>query len=62
VFSALTQMQAARQGIITEEMRIVAQDEGVDPEWLREQIAKGRVVIPRNKPPKLLSRRHWRGA
>ncbi|MFA0759272.1 MAG: hypothetical protein KEFWMYNX_001121 [Candidatus Fervidibacter sp.] len=44
----MTQMQAARQGIITEEMRIVAQDEGVDVEWLREQIAKGRVVIPRN--------------
>ncbi len=44
----MTQMQAARQGVITEEMRIVAQDEGVDPEWLCEQIAKGRVVIPRN--------------
>jgi hypothetical protein len=44
----MTQMQAARQGIITEEMRLVAQDEGVDVEWLQEQIAKGRVVIPRN--------------
>jgi phosphomethylpyrimidine synthase len=29
-------------------MRLVARDEGVDAEWLREQIAKGRVVIPRN--------------
>jgi len=44
----MTQMQAARQGIITEEMRLVARDEGVDVEWLQEQIAKGRVVIPRN--------------
>ncbi|MCS7186702.1 MAG: phosphomethylpyrimidine synthase ThiC [Armatimonadetes bacterium] len=44
----MTQMQAARQGTITEEMLIVAQDEGIDVELLRERIAEGRVVIPRN--------------
>ncbi len=44
----MTQMQAAKQGIVTEEMQTVARDEGVDSDWLREQIAKGRVVIPRN--------------
>ena len=42
-------MAAARIGIITEEMKIVAQNENVDPEILRERIKEGKVVIPANK-------------
>ncbi|NLZ48781.1 MAG: phosphomethylpyrimidine synthase ThiC [Clostridiales bacterium] len=44
-----TQMDAAKKGIITNEMRIVAQKEHMDVELLRELVAQGRVVIPANK-------------
>lgn len=44
-----TQMDAAKKGIITEQMRIVAQEEKIDPELLRELVASGRVAIPANK-------------
>ena len=37
-----TQMDAARQGIITPQMEIVAEKEHFDVEELRELIAKGR--------------------
>ncbi|MDR2687270.1 MAG: phosphomethylpyrimidine synthase ThiC [Oscillospiraceae bacterium] len=43
-----TQMHAARLGIITEQMRQVAQKEGVEPEWLRGKVACGEVAIPAN--------------
>jgi len=43
-----TQMQAARLGIITEQMRQVAQKEGVEPAWLRGKVACGEVAIPAN--------------
>ncbi len=36
----------AKKGIITEEMKQVAKDEGVDPEFIRRGIASGRIVIP----------------
>ena len=36
----------ARNGKITEEMKIVAADEGVEPEFVRRGIAAGRIVIP----------------
>ena len=42
-----TQMDAARQGIITPQMEIVAEKEHFDVEELRELIAKGQVIIPR---------------
>jgi len=45
----MTQLKEARSGVVTPEMRTVAQKEGVDPEWLRGQVAGGRVVIPANK-------------
>lgn len=45
----MTQLRQARAGVITPEMKIVAEKEGVDPVWLRDQVAKGRVVIPANK-------------
>ena len=36
----------AKNGKITEEMKIVAADEGVEPEFVRRGIAAGRIVIP----------------
>lgn len=44
-----TQMDAAKKGIITEQMRIVAQEENIDIESLRQLVASGRVAIPANK-------------
>ena len=44
-----TQMDAARQGIITPQMEIVAEKEHFDVEEVRELIAKGQVIIPCNK-------------
>ena len=44
-----TQMDAARQGIITPQMKIVAEKERMDVNVLRELIAKGEVIIPCNK-------------
>lgn len=43
-----TQMQLARQGIITEAMKIVAEQEKVTPEYIRERVAKGTIAIPCN--------------
>jgi phosphomethylpyrimidine synthase len=50
-----TQMDAARKGIITNEMKVVAKKEHMDVEQLRELIAEGKVVIPANKNHKALS-------
>ena len=44
-----TQLEAARQGCITHEMKIVAKQEGLDVEVLRELIVLGQVVLPCNK-------------
>ncbi len=44
----MTQMEKAKRGIITDEMRYVAEREGISPEELREKVANGVVVIPRN--------------
>jgi len=44
-----TQMDAARKGIITREMALVASKECVEAASLRELIAEGKVVIPANK-------------
>ncbi|MCR4314736.1 MAG: phosphomethylpyrimidine synthase ThiC [Planctomycetes bacterium] len=43
-----TQIHAARKGIITEQMRYVAEREGVDAELIRSEIAAGRLIIPAN--------------
>ena len=45
----MTQMAAAKQGIITEQMNIVAQKEGLDPQIIRERVAAGTIAIPANK-------------
>ncbi|MBN1624954.1 MAG: phosphomethylpyrimidine synthase ThiC [Deltaproteobacteria bacterium] len=44
----MTQLKKARAGIITPEMKIVAEKEHVDVENLMERISEGRVVIPAN--------------
>src|SRR5581483_2048174 len=45
----MTQMEAARKGTITDEMRFVAEREDLDAELIREEVARGRLVIPANK-------------
>ncbi|MBF0165127.1 MAG: phosphomethylpyrimidine synthase ThiC [Magnetococcales bacterium] len=44
----VTQMHYARQGQITPEMAFVAQEEDLDPELVRAEVARGRMVIPAN--------------
>lgn len=43
-----TQMQQAREGKITEAMKIVAVDEKIDAETIRERVAKGSIAICAN--------------
>ena len=43
-----TQMRFARDGIITDAMRFVADREQLSPELVRSEIARGRLVIPAN--------------
>ena len=49
-----TQMDAAKNGIITKEMTIVADKERMDVEVLRNLIAEGKVAIPANRNHKNL--------
>ena len=44
----VTQMHFARQGIVTDAMSYVARVEQVDPELIRSEIARGRLIIPAN--------------
>ena len=44
-----TQMEAARKGIITKEMKIVAKKEFRTEEEIRDLVAKGQVAICANK-------------
>jgi phosphomethylpyrimidine synthase len=43
-----TQMRYARAGVITEEMAYVAERERVDGALIRDEVARGRLVIPAN--------------
>ena len=43
-----TQMHYARQGVVTEEMRFVGEREGLPPELVRAEVARGRMIIPAN--------------
>ncbi|MBN2124534.1 MAG: phosphomethylpyrimidine synthase ThiC, partial [Deltaproteobacteria bacterium] len=45
----MTQLQEARAGAVTPEMEAVAEKERVDPGWLRDRIAEGKIVIPANR-------------
>ncbi len=44
----MTQLEAARKGLITPAMETVARDEGVSPEAVRAAVAEGTAVIPLN--------------
>jgi phosphomethylpyrimidine synthase len=44
----VTQLHYARQGIITPEMEFIAIREQMSPEFVREEVAKGRAIIPLN--------------
>ena len=52
--SYTTQMDAARQGIITPEIRKVAEKEYRTPEEIRDLVARGQVAIPANKNHKCI--------
>ena len=45
----LTQLESARRGVITPEMRRVAVRENASPDFIRDEVARGRLVIPANK-------------
>ncbi|MGH7719431.1 MAG: phosphomethylpyrimidine synthase ThiC, partial [Gemmatimonadaceae bacterium] len=45
---ASTQMRSARDGLVTDAMRFVAEREAVSPELVRDEVARGRLVIPAN--------------
>ena len=49
-----TQMDAARKGIKTEQLRRVAEKEHIDEDRLMDLVAKGQAVIPANKAHKCL--------
>jgi phosphomethylpyrimidine synthase len=52
--SRVTQLHYARRGEITEEMEFAAIREGLSPELLRSEIARGRAILPANiKHPEL---------
>ncbi len=44
----MTQLESARKGIVTPEMEFVAKRENLDPELIRSEVARGRMVIPAN--------------
>jgi len=46
--SCVTQMHYARRGEITPEMEFVALREGMSPEFVRAEIARGRAILPAN--------------
>jgi phosphomethylpyrimidine synthase len=44
----MTQIEQARQGIVTPEMEFAARRENRKPEQVRDEVARGRMVIPAN--------------
>ncbi|HUR18236.1 MAG TPA: phosphomethylpyrimidine synthase ThiC [Acidimicrobiales bacterium] len=44
----VTQMHYARAGTVTPEMEFVALREGLAPDFVREEVARGRAIIPAN--------------
>jgi len=49
-----TQMDAAKKGIATKEMEVVAKKEGMEIKELQELMAQGKVIIPANKNHKAI--------
>ena len=48
-------MSAARRGVATDQMKLVAKDEDVSIDWLLPKIARGSIIIPSNnaRPQKI---------
>ena len=44
----VTQMHYAREGIVTPEMEFIAIREGLPPQYVRDEVARGRAIIPSN--------------
>ena len=44
----MTQIELARRGVISAEMEFVARRENLDPEPVRSEVARGRMIIPAN--------------
>ena len=44
----VTQLGYARRGLVTEEMEFVALREGFAPEFVRDEVARGRAIVPAN--------------
>ena len=44
----MSQMHFARKGVITEEMKFIAFKEKVTAEFIRDEVARGRMIIPAN--------------
>lgn len=57
----MTQLESARAGRITDEMRQAAEYEQIPPEELRDKIASGRVVIPKNASRQFVPRAIGKG-
>ena len=45
----MTILKKAKDGIITKEMKHVAEKEDLDPEFIRKGIAEGTIIITKNK-------------
>ncbi len=45
----MTQLDIARSGKLSKEMRFIAKDETCDAEFVRKGVASGRIVIPKNR-------------
>src|ERR1700677_977824 len=43
-----SQMHYARRGVMTEEMQYIAHREKITPELVRDEVARGRMIIPAN--------------
>jgi phosphomethylpyrimidine synthase len=46
--AAVTQLAYARRGEVTAEMEFIALREGLAPEFVRDEVARGRAVVPAN--------------
>jgi len=51
-----TQLEFAKEGILTQEMEKIAKEEGLDPMALLERVKEGQIVIPmnQNRPAKIV--------
>ncbi len=45
----MTQIELACSGVVTSQMKAVAESEQLDPETVRSEVARGRMVIPANR-------------